>query len=82
MNIIDEVTRFQHLIPIRNVDSQSALEAWIKYFGLFGVPNYILTDNGTQYVNQAITYLQEKVGCKQITTTPYNKEQNAVVERK
>jgi transposase InsO family protein len=81
LNIIDAFSRFQHLIPMRRADAQSALEALIQHVGLFGVPNSVLTDNGTQFVNEAMSALMDTLGCKHITTTPYSKEENAIVER-
>ena len=81
LNIIDAFSRFVHLIPTKGVDAKSAMIALLQHVGLFGVPNYILTDNGTQYINEGITALVEKLGCRHITTTPYSKEENAIVER-
>jgi transposase InsO family protein len=81
LNMIDTFTRFQHLIPTRDVDAQSALEALIKHVGLFGIPNDVQSDNASQFINEAVKDLQDRLGCRHINTTPYSKEQNAIVER-
>jgi len=81
LNIIDMFSRFEHLIATKNVDAQSALRALLQHVGLFGVPNDVQSDRGTQFINEAVADLVDELGCRQIKTTAYSKEENAIVER-
>ena len=81
LNMIDMFLRFGHLIATKKVDADSALRAFINHVGLFGVPNDIQSDRGKQFINEAVEDLVDQLGCRQIKTTAYSKEENAIVER-
>jgi transposase InsO family protein len=81
INIIDQFSRYCNLIPTKEIDALSACNALIQHVGTFGRPYQILTDNGTQFVNEAVNSLVKILKCQQIQTTPYSKEQAAIVER-
>lgn len=49
--------------------------------GRYGNPSQILSDNGTQFVNETIAELLKLVGTEHILTMAYSKEENAIVER-
>ena len=49
--------------------------------GTFGTPSQILTDNGTQFVNELIKELLQVLGVQHLTILAYSKEENAIVER-
>ena len=80
-NIIDMFSRFKHLIATKKVDADSALRAFINHVGLFGVPNEIQSDRGKQFINEAVEDLVDQLGLRQIKTTAYSKEENAIIER-
>ena len=81
INIIDQFSRYNNLIPAKLVDGHSACKALIQHSGVFGRPYQILNDGGTQYVNEAVDQLAQILKCQQIATTAYSKEQAALVER-
>lgn len=81
INIIDQFSRYNNLIPSKEVDADSACRALIKHSGVFGRPYQILNDGGSQYVNEAVEQLVQILKINQITTTAYSKEQAAIVER-
>lgn len=81
INIIDQFSRYNNLIPTKEADGYSACQALIRHTGVFGRPYQVLTDNGSQYVNDGVDQLVQILKCQQITTTAYSKEQAAIVER-
>ena len=53
--IIDCFSRFLELYPAKNATAAAASEALFQSFGMFGTPQEIWSDNGSQYVNELIT---------------------------
>ena len=79
--MIDTFSRFINLYPLKTVNAKDAVTSLIHHVGLFGVPKELLSDNGTQFANELMTELLNILNINQLFTTPYSKEENAIVER-
>ena len=51
------------------------------YFGLFGAPAYLISDQGKAYTSHLITNLCELYGMQKLRTSPYHAQTNGQVER-
>ncbi|CAF1622430.1 unnamed protein product, partial [Didymodactylos carnosus] len=47
----------------------------------FGIPNQILTDNGSHFVAEIFQHVAKLMGCNRILATPYHPQTNGQVER-
>lgn len=47
----------------------------------FGVPNYILTDRGSNFTSGYVQEFLRKLGCRHLTTTAYRPQTNGLCER-
>jgi transposase InsO family protein len=47
----------------------------------FGVPTELVTDQGTQFVNETFTEYLNVADIQKIETLPHSKEDNSIVER-
>lgn len=81
LTIIDACTRFVGLYPIKTVDSKHCVGILLKHIARFGYPSNIQSDKGTQFVNKMVTELALITASNPISTTPYSKEENGLVER-
>ena len=81
MVFIDTFSRFINLIAIKSLDAKTAASAIITHIGLFGVPNTILTDNGTQFLNQWVDQVLDIIKVDHLTIHAYSHEEASVVER-
>ena len=52
-----------------------------KYFGLFGAPAYLVSDQGKAFIGHLITNLCELYGVQKLRTSPYHAQTNGQVER-
>ena len=52
----------------------------IRYFGLFGVPAYLVSDQGKAFTGHVITHLCELYGVQKLRTSPYHAQTNGQVE--
>ena len=74
-------TRWVSLYPIKDTTAEACLEPLLHHVGTFGTPSQILTDNGTQFVNELIKELLKVLGVQHLTILAYSKEENTIVER-
>ena len=51
------------------------------YFGLFGAPAYLVSDQGKAFMGHVITHLCDLYGVQKLRTSPYHAQINGQVER-
>ena len=51
------------------------------YFGLFGAPAYLVSDQGKAFMGHIITHLCDLYGVQKLRTSPYHAQTNGQVER-
>jgi transposase InsO family protein len=79
--IIDAFSRWSMLVPTKDATAKSAAQALLQWFGFFGIPSNIVSDNGSQYVNSLITEFLNELRINHIRINAYSHEENAIVER-
>ena len=79
--LIDQFTRYVELFPIADTSAQAVVQPLVEHVGRYGIPYFIQSDRGTQFVNDVIKELTLIVGTQHQTTLAYSKEENAIVER-
>jgi hypothetical protein len=79
--IIDCFSRWIQLYPIKTTQAVEAANALLQWISNFSAPCYILSDNGSQFVNQIIDELVTLVGSEHQLTLAYSHEENGIVER-
>ena len=78
---VDSFTRFVDLFPAVDTTASSAVEALVAVFGRYGLPQEILTDNGSQYSNHLLSQLLSVLKVDHKFTVPYRSQGNGIVER-
>jgi len=82
MTIVDELTRFIQLVPLPTKDAHTVADALISHFTtLFGPPDTLISDNGTEFTGEYFREVCSLMGTKTRYTTPYNPASNGMVER-
>ena len=56
-------------------------EALLTIFSMFGTPEVLVTDNGSNFTSRMMEKLLEALGISQIKSAPYHPEANGAVER-
>ena len=52
--VCDYATRYPEAVPMKSVDAASVAEELLKIFSRVGVPQEILTDQGTNFTSQLL----------------------------
>lgn len=74
-------SRFIELYAVKDLTAKSAAIALLQWTGRYGCPAQLLSDNGTQFVNDLIREFLHSIGTEHILTLAYSKEENSIVER-
>nr|AAT93943.1 putative polyprotein [Oryza sativa Japonica Group] len=78
---VDKFTKWPEAYPVIKIDKHSALKFIRGITGRFGVPNRIITDNGTQFTSELFGDYCEDMGIKLCFASPAHPRSNGQVER-
>nr|CAH67900.1 OSIGBa0115K01-H0319F09.6 [Oryza sativa] len=78
---IDKFTKWPEAYPVVKIDKHSALKFIKGITARFGVPNRIITDNGTQFTSELFSDYCEDMGIKLCFASPAHPRSNGQVER-
>ena len=82
LTIIDRFTRFVMAIPLPNIDAITVARAFVnQWIYMFGAPEKVLSDNGTQFKSEVLGVVNAIMGIKQLLTSIYHPEANGLIER-
>lgn len=79
--IIDCFSRFVELYPIPSTEATYCAQALTAHIGRYGIPQYLMSDKGSQFVNEVIESLTKLWATWNVLSIAYSKEENAIVER-
>ncbi|GFO41784.1 gypsy retrotransposon integrase-like protein 1 [Plakobranchus ocellatus] len=81
LTLVDYATRFAESVPLHKIDKESVTEALVDIYSRLGVPEEVLSDQGTQFISDCMKEVCRLLGIKQKITTPYHPMCNELVER-
>ena len=79
--IIDNFSRYAMLYAILGVTALEIAKCLIMHIGIFGCPQIIQMDNGTEFINEMVSEVIKITGTRAGSILAYSKEENAIVER-
>jgi hypothetical protein len=80
--VMDHATRFAWAMPVPNLQATSIITAIKTHVvGVFGWPEILLSDNGTEFKNALLNEMCALMGTERRFTTAYHPQTNGLVER-
>ena len=77
----DHFSKYVVAYVVKDQTARTAAETLrIRYFGLFGAPAYLVSDQGKAFTGHIITHLCELYGVQKLRTSPYHAQTNGQVE--
>ena len=77
----DHFSKYVVAYVVKDQTAHTAAETLrIGYFGLFGAPAYLVSDQGKAFTGHIITHLCELYGVPKLRTSPYHAQTNGQVE--
>ena len=81
LTIIDLLTGWPEAIPILNKSADTITKAFIRhYLPRHMCPQFILSDNGTEFKNQIFDKVTRDLGIERIFSAPYHPQSNGKLE--
>ena len=78
----DDFSKYIVAYVVKDQTARTAAETLRNgYFGLFGTPAYLVSDQGKTFTGHVITHLCELYGVQKLRTLPYHAQTNGQVER-
>lgn len=79
--LVDYFSRFIEVIVMKEITAKLTVQAMHETFCRYGIPETLRTDNGPQFVSDALNGFCEEHGIQLLRTTPYWPQANGEVER-
>ena len=79
--VVDSHTKWIEAYPTDSATSSKVIELSRSLFAQFGLPEVIVTDNGSPFVSEEFETYLTKNGVKHITSAPYHPSTNGLAER-
>ena len=79
--LVDYATRYPEAIPLRSIDAETIADELIRVFARVGVPQRILTDQGSNFTSTLMKQVANLLRINQIQTSPYHPQTDGLVER-
>lgn len=82
LTMIDRKTRWVEAVPLSCISATNVAKHLIStWFSRYGIPDHIITDQGTQFEGSLFLTLSQSYGFKHIHTTSYHPQANGLIER-
>ena len=78
--IMDYETRWPEAFALKNMTSETVADCLVEVTARLGVPNEVLSDNGTNFTSKVMAQFCMTVGIKQIKISPYHPQTDGMVE--
>lgn len=79
--LIDYYSRFTEVVIMKQITANLTIRALHETFCRFGMPEFLRTDNGPQFISTELQQFCEQFGIQHEKTTPYWPQANGEVER-
>ena len=81
LTIVDYATRYPEAIALSSTEAPNIARELVHLFARVGVPEEILTDQGTNFMSTLLQEVYRLLHVKRIRTTPYHPQTDGLVER-
>jgi len=78
--ISDSFSKWPEIFKVKKADTNNTLIKLKKVFARFGLPNTIVTDNGTPFTTTEFSDFCQLNGIKHLTSPPYHPSSNGAAE--
>ena len=82
LTITCNFSKFTVSLPVTDTRAETIAQKFMSHwFGVFGAPRRLLTDNGTNYCSHIFEAMLQKIKTKHVYTSPYNPAGDGIAER-
>jgi len=81
LTMVDYATRYPEATALKSIEAETVAEALVTMFSRVGIPEEILSDQGSQFLSGVMKEVSRLLSMNQLVTTPYHSMCNGLVER-
>jgi transposase InsO family protein len=78
---MDFATRYLEAVPLKRTDSANVAAALCHVFVRLGLPQEVLSDQGSNFTSKLMEKVAELLQITQMKTSPYHPQTNGMIER-
>ena len=78
---MDYATKWPEAFPLKNTSTETLLDCLVEMTARLGIPEEVLSDNGSNFVSKTMHQFCQLTGIYQIKTSPYHPQTDGMVER-
>lgn len=78
---VDAYSKWPEILPMNQITSQETIMELRQLFSRFGVPDILVSDNGTQFTSSIFSDFCNRFGVKHVPSPPYHPQSNGQAER-
>lgn len=78
---VDYLTRWPFAQAVPDINEETTVSFLSSIIKEIGVPNYLLTDRGSNFTSRYVNNFLKLLGCRHLTTTAYRPQTNGLCER-
>ena len=79
--IVDAHSKWLEVFPVASTSATLMIDKLRTLFAQFGIPQMVVTDNGSSFISQEFMSFLKKNGIRHITSAPYHPASNGLAER-
>ncbi|PIO53906.1 integrase core domain protein, partial [Teladorsagia circumcincta] len=81
MVVVDAFSKWPEIIEMTSISASQTVKELKKMFARYGIPQTIVSDNGTQFTSEQFKMMCEEGGITHVRTAPYHPQSNGQAER-
>ena len=79
--LVDAHSKWLEVIPVASTSSQATIQALRRVFATHGLPEMLVSDNGTAFTSEEFTQFLRVNGIRPVNAAPYHPASNGLAER-
>jgi len=79
--VVDSFSKWIEVLPVKTASASVTIEKVHAFFATHGIPETIVSDNGTHFVNALMKQFLKANGVRHITAAPYHPSSNGLAEQ-
>jgi len=72
LTMVDYATQYPEATALKSIEAETVVEALLTVFTRVGIPEEILSDQGSQFLSSVIKDVSRLLSMNQLVTTPYH----------
>ncbi|XGW15782.1 hypothetical protein V3C99_001323, partial [Haemonchus contortus] len=79
--VVDSYSKWPEIIEMTSISASQTVKELKKMFARYGIPQTIVSDNGTQFTSEQFRMMCEEGGITHVKIAPYHPQSNGQAER-